>query len=59
LIELWETFLMQIDAEDEGLPFFKPVGIIAAPLPAADTQQSESRATEAEVATTASAEQED
>lgn len=24
LIELWETFLMQLDAEEDGEPFFKP-----------------------------------
>jgi sorting nexin-1/2 len=25
LIELWETFLMQLDAEEDGqLPFYKP-----------------------------------
>jgi len=24
LIELWETFLMQLDADDDDVPFFKP-----------------------------------
>ncbi|KAI9771813.1 MAG: Vacuolar protein sorting-associated protein 5 [Geoglossum simile] len=59
LIELWETFLMQLDAEDEGIPFFKPIGILPAPPPAASTLQSESRVAEAEAAATATAELED
>jgi sorting nexin-1/2 len=58
LIELWETFLMQLDAEDEGMPFFKPIGILPAP-PTASAQQSESRVAEAEAAATATAELED
>ena len=24
LIELWETFLLQLDADEDGEPFFKP-----------------------------------
>jgi sorting nexin-1/2 len=24
LIELWETFLLQLDAGEEGIPFFSP-----------------------------------
>ena len=59
MIELWETFLMQLDAEDEGIPFFKPIGILPAPPLAASTQQSESRVAEAEAAATATAELED
>ncbi|KAH0562153.1 hypothetical protein GP486_003156 [Trichoglossum hirsutum] len=59
LIELWETFLMQLDAEDEGMPFFKPAGILAVPPAATDTQQSESRVSDAETAAAATAELED
>ncbi|KAI9777939.1 MAG: Vacuolar protein sorting-associated protein 5 [Geoglossum umbratile] len=59
LIELWETFLMQLDAEDEGMPFFKPIGILPAPLPGASTQQPETTIAEAEAAATATAELED
>ena len=31
LIELWETFLMQLDADEDGEPFFKPQQINAEP----------------------------
>lgn len=27
LIELWETFLMQLDADEDGEPFFKPPAV--------------------------------
>ncbi|KAI9845209.1 MAG: Vacuolar protein sorting-associated protein 5 [Thelocarpon superellum] len=37
LIELWETYLMQFDAEEDGQPFFKPPGIISA-VPATASQ---------------------
>jgi hypothetical protein len=47
---------MQLDAEDEGIPFFKPVGISAVPPAATSTQQSESRVSDAEAAATATAE---
>ncbi|KAL8806492.1 MAG: hypothetical protein Q9182_001274 [Xanthomendoza sp. 2 TL-2023] len=32
LIELWETFLMQLDADEDGEPFFRPPAISAAPM---------------------------
>ena len=32
LIELWETFLMQLDADEDGEPFFKPQAINPAPI---------------------------
>ena len=32
LIELWETFLMQLDADEDGEPFFKPPSITPAPV---------------------------
>lgn len=32
LIELWETFLMQLDADEDGEPFFKPPAVAPAPL---------------------------
>lgn len=33
LIELWETFLMQLDADEDGEPFFRPPVIAPAPNP--------------------------
>ena len=36
LIELWETFLMQLDADEDGEPFFKPPAVAAAPLQPSD-----------------------
>jgi hypothetical protein len=47
---------MQLDAEDEGIPFFKPVGISAVPPAATSAQQSESGASGAEAAATATTE---
>jgi hypothetical protein len=38
LIELWETFLLQLDAEESGDPFYKPA---AQPSAAAATSRSE------------------
>ena len=32
LIELWETFLMQLDADEEDEPFFKPAVAQTEPL---------------------------
>ncbi|MCJ1230705.1 Vacuolar protein sorting-associated protein 5 [Toensbergia leucococca] len=32
LIELWETFLMQLDADDDDEPFFKPPVVAPAPI---------------------------
>ncbi|KAF2756581.1 Vps5-domain-containing protein [Pseudovirgaria hyperparasitica] len=43
LIEIWETYLMQLDAEEDGAPFghpAPPAGIVASPSPADhDTKQ--------------------
>ncbi|KAL9104215.1 MAG: hypothetical protein Q9163_000815 [Psora crenata] len=33
LIELWETFLMQLDADEDGEPFFKPQPALSPPIP--------------------------
>ena len=38
LIELWETFLMQLDADEDGEPFFKPPAVVSAPLRPSDEQ---------------------
>ena len=38
LIELWETFLMQLDADEDGEPFFKPPAVASAPLRPSDEQ---------------------
>lgn len=38
LIELWETFLMQLDADEDGEPFFKPPVVAPAPLQPSDEQ---------------------
>ena len=40
LIELWETFLMQLDADEDGEPFFKPPAILPAPIRQRDEQRS-------------------
>jgi len=43
LIELWETYLMQLDAEEDGAPFghpAPPAGVVAAPA-AKDAASSE------------------
>ena len=32
LIELWETFLMHLDADEDGEPFFKPLAVTQPPL---------------------------
>lgn len=40
LIELWETFLMQLDADEDGEPFYKPPAISPAPIPQRNDQQS-------------------
>lgn len=39
LIELWETFLMQFDADEDGEPFFKPPAIAPAPLKPDETKE--------------------
>ncbi|KAL8905889.1 MAG: hypothetical protein Q9207_002366 [Kuettlingeria erythrocarpa] len=56
LIELWETFLMQLDADEDGEPFFKPPGISAAPTKPKDERgpgSSEGNAHEAAAIVTA------
>ena len=40
LIELWETFLMQLDADEDGEPFYKPPAISPAPILQRNDQQS-------------------
>jgi hypothetical protein len=39
LIELWETFLMQFDADEDGEPFFKPPALAPAPLKPSNSQE--------------------
>ena len=38
LIELWETFLMQLDADEDGEPFYTPPIIVPASVPERDNQ---------------------
>lgn len=38
LIELWETFLMQLDADEDGEPFFKPPTVSSALLRPSEEQ---------------------
>ncbi|KAL8783033.1 MAG: hypothetical protein Q9213_004930 [Squamulea squamosa] len=60
LIELWETFLMQLDADEDGEPFFRPPAISAAPLKPRDESTTESTEGSAqEAAVTMTAEQEE
>ncbi|MCJ1394954.1 Vacuolar protein sorting-associated protein 5 [Xylographa bjoerkii] len=73
LIELWETFLMQLDADDDDQPFFKPSVVQTEPftpkprpeeqpLPPAEQQASstgEARHEEASLAAAATVEQEE
>jgi len=40
LIELWETYLLQLDADEDGVPFGAPVlpaGVVATPPPASSS----------------------
>ena len=65
LIELWETFLMQLDAEDDSLPFYNKTPAVAGSKKAEPTPSRASEIettvseTQAEVAATATAEQEE
>ncbi|KAL8763117.1 MAG: hypothetical protein Q9184_001010 [Pyrenodesmia sp. 2 TL-2023] len=60
LIELWETFLMQLDADEDGEPFFKPPGISAAPAkPREEIAPASSEGNAQEAAAITTAEQED
>jgi sorting nexin-1/2 len=43
LIELWETFLMQLDADEDGEPFFKPPVLTPAPNPLLSHQHQQQR----------------
>lgn len=45
LIEKWETFLMQLDAEDDEAAFYKPPVYQAQSKPAGDTVIDRARAT--------------
>ncbi|KAI3230507.1 hypothetical protein DTO012A9_4448 [Penicillium roqueforti] len=40
LIELWETFLLRLDAGEEGLPYYVPPEVSDAPAPAEPTDES-------------------
>ncbi|KAL8733797.1 MAG: hypothetical protein Q9181_003445 [Wetmoreana brouardii] len=60
LIELWETFLMQLDADEDGEPFFKPPATSAAPAkPKQGPVQASSDESTQEAAATMTAEQEE
>ena len=67
LIELWETYLMQLDAEDDGAPIFNPklpAGVAAdepSPIavPSTDRPDSSSGETPAQAAAAATAEVEE
>ncbi|KAL8842666.1 MAG: hypothetical protein Q9170_000441 [Blastenia crenularia] len=60
LIELWETFLMQLDADEDGEPFFKPPAISAAPVkPREERTQGSNEGSTQEAAATMTAEQEE
>ncbi|KAI4096523.1 MAG: hypothetical protein LQ348_001341 [Seirophora lacunosa] len=60
LIELWETFLMQLDADEDGEPFFRPPAISAAPAkPKEETAQGSSEESAQGAAATVTAEQEE
>ncbi|KAL8656486.1 MAG: hypothetical protein Q9210_000201 [Variospora velana] len=60
LIELWETFLMQLDADEDGEPFFKPPPISAAPLkPKEESGHGLSEESAQEAAATVTVEQEE
>ncbi|KAI9742830.1 MAG: Vacuolar protein sorting-associated protein 5 [Claussenomyces sp. TS43310] len=58
LIELWETFLMQLDADDDDQPYFKPPVV---PLPSEGNSDAQrwSGETKVEEAASATAEQEE
>ncbi|KAI4203650.1 MAG: hypothetical protein LQ350_001651 [Teloschistes chrysophthalmus] len=60
LIELWETFLMQLDAEEDGEPFFKPPAInVASAKQKEGRAQGSSDENPQEAAATLTAEQEE
>ncbi|KAL8943615.1 MAG: hypothetical protein Q9216_000980 [Gyalolechia sp. 2 TL-2023] len=60
LIELWETFLMQLDADEDGEPFFRPPAISAAPAkPKEERAQAPSEESTQQAAATMTAEQEE
>lgn len=45
LIEKWETFLMQLDAEDDETVFYRPPVFQPSSKPAGDTAVDRARAT--------------
>ncbi|KAI4217099.1 MAG: hypothetical protein LQ351_000408 [Letrouitia transgressa] len=62
LIELWETFLMQLDADEDGEPFFKPSAVVPAaakPKNEPVQQDKDQWQEEAAAAATATVEQEE
>ncbi|APA10187.1 hypothetical protein sscle_06g049570 [Sclerotinia sclerotiorum 1980 UF-70] len=58
LIELWETFLMQVDAEEDEQVFYKPP-VEPAARPSSETGLSGEAATESQAVAVATAEEED
>ncbi|TGO89484.1 hypothetical protein BPOR_0107g00100 [Botrytis porri] len=58
LIELWETFLMQLDAEEDDQVFYKPP-VEPAARPSTETGISGETATDSQAAAVATAEEED
>lgn len=52
LIELWETFLVQLDAEDDEQPYYKPS---VAPLPSDHSAERPSGETKADSTASATA----
>ncbi|TGO43641.1 hypothetical protein BOTNAR_1585g00020 [Botryotinia narcissicola] len=58
LIELWETFLMQLDAEEDEQLFYKPP-VEPAARPSSETGISGETATDSQAAAVATAEEED
>jgi hypothetical protein len=50
LIELWETFLMQLDADEDGEPFFKPPVLAPVPNPLLSHEQLQQQRPEGEQA---------
>ncbi|KAA8568837.1 hypothetical protein EYC84_007817 [Monilinia fructicola] len=58
LIELWETFLMQLDAEDDDQLFYKPP-VEPTARPSSETRLSGETSTESQAAAVATADEED
>ena len=52
LIEIWETFLLQLDTEEEDQPFLKPSVMQTEPLIPSKQQQEEARQQQQQAAAT-------